>query len=48
MAFHGRRSEIRDKAEGKHTHPGWDFMARGQRSETKLKRSKGTHILNEI
>jgi len=43
------RSEIKDRAEEKHrdSHPGRDFMAGGQRSETE-RRSTGTHILEGI
>jgi len=42
------RSEIRDRAEEKHrdSQAGWDFIAWGQKSETELRRSTGTHILD--
>jgi len=50
MGFHGRRSEIRDRAEEKHrnSQAGRNFMTGGQRSETELRRSTRTHILNRI
>jgi len=43
-------SKIRDRAEKKHrdSHPEWDFIAWGQRSETELRRSTGTHTLDGI
>jgi len=50
MRFHVKRSEIRDIAEEKYrdSQADRDFMLRGQRSETELRRSTGTHILNGI
>jgi len=48
MGFHYKRSEIRDRAEEKHrdSHPEWNFVA--WESETKLRRSTGTHRLDGI
>jgi len=43
-------SKIRERAEQKHrdSHPEWDFVAWGQRSETELRRSTETHMLDGI
>jgi hypothetical protein len=50
MGFHGRRSEIKNRAEEEHSHSqsGWDFMAEDQKSKTELRRSTATHILDGI
>jgi hypothetical protein len=40
----GKRAE----EEHRDSHPGWDFMAGGQRWEKEERRSTGTHILDGI
>jgi len=49
MGFHGKRSEIKNRAEKKHrdSQAGSDFMARDQRSETELRSSTVTHMLDQ-